>query len=309
MFFFEKKNQKTFACRCTTPRQRTPNEQKFFASFFKKEVLLFLSLCVSPAHATEVCHFSGTTDYAGHVTITTTAARAGGATRVDVALRFEATTAIWLHIRYLVEEISLWRDGVLQRLDTNTRTIMDGRVTRQQWDDFRQGSGGFLAYRVQGKTLAQFRQQFPPFARHWDLASFGTQWLDDYAAAPPQRRPDLDLTGPQATLRSPFAMAFYWVRFLRPGAQRVSVFLPGFKADKLADVALAPALGSGGALWRAVLHHPDLSAAPPSTAAARISPDGHLQILAFELHGAMGSARGVVHEMGCAGTPPPPDGR
>gem|GEM_PF-1479819 len=285
--------------------------KSFLLLFFKKEVLFFFSFCLPPAHATELCRFSGTTDYAGHVTVTTKAATAGGVTRVDVAVAFEATTAIWFHIRYLVEEISQWRDGALQRLDTNTRTIMDGRVTRQQWDDFEPHAGGLQAYRVQGKTLAQFARQFPPFARHWDLASFGTQWLSDYAAAPPQRRPDLDLTAvpPNATVRSPFAMAFYWVRFLPPGARPVSVFLPGFKADKLADVALAPAPGSGGRVWRAVLHHAYLRAAPASTAVARISPDGYLQVLAFEFHSTAGSARGVVHAAGCSGTAQKPDDR
>jgi len=40
MFFFEKKNQKTFdRCRAAFPSAR-PNNQKFFASFFQKRRLL-----------------------------------------------------------------------------------------------------------------------------------------------------------------------------------------------------------------------------------------------------------------------------
>jgi hypothetical protein len=35
--FFEKKNQKTFACLASLcPERPQPNEQKFFASFFQK---------------------------------------------------------------------------------------------------------------------------------------------------------------------------------------------------------------------------------------------------------------------------------
>jgi hypothetical protein len=46
-FFFEKKNQKTFVCcgRHVIGHFELPagrNELKFFASFFKKEVLLFI---------------------------------------------------------------------------------------------------------------------------------------------------------------------------------------------------------------------------------------------------------------------------
>jgi hypothetical protein len=46
MFFFEKKNQKTFALLLTRPAATWAayaKEQKFFASFFQKEVFLPLS--------------------------------------------------------------------------------------------------------------------------------------------------------------------------------------------------------------------------------------------------------------------------
>jgi len=45
MFFFEKRNQKTFAHWHTHPMSQWAayaNEQKFFASFFKKEIFLIL---------------------------------------------------------------------------------------------------------------------------------------------------------------------------------------------------------------------------------------------------------------------------
>jgi hypothetical protein len=44
-FFFEKKNQKTFTHLASIyPERPQPKEQKFFASFFKKEVLSFTGL-------------------------------------------------------------------------------------------------------------------------------------------------------------------------------------------------------------------------------------------------------------------------
>jgi hypothetical protein len=263
--------------------------------------------CAPKSLATETCRFTGTTDYAGHVSVVTRAAAAGDTMRVGVALQFEATTTLWLHLRYLVEEISEWRNGALLRLDANTRYIFAGHVVRQQWDDFKLTQKGLQAYRIEGKRPAQFGLQYPRFAQHWDIAAFGLPWLDDYASAAPVRRPDLDLDRvPQsAAPQSPFALAFYWVRFLHPGAQHAQVFLPGFKADKLADIAISPVAGANGQTWHADLHHSYLSAAPPSTATAQIAADGHLQRFSFELHGSAGSAGGSLRQAGCTGSTAP----
>jgi hypothetical protein len=256
--------------------------------------------------AAETCRYVGTTDYAGHLSVVTTAAADGDTTRLDVTVRFEATTALWLHLSYLIEEITRWRNEALVRMDVNTRYILAGHVVRQQWDEFRPAANGLEAYRIQGKRNAQFLQRYPHFARHWNVAAFGQPWLDDYASAAPDRRPDLDLSAQSGGVQSPFALAFYWVRFLNAGAQPLRVFLPGFKADKLADIAMAPVATGDGRLWRADLHHPYLGATPPSSAAAHISPDRHLLRLSFEAHFLSGwSAGGVLHQAGCAGTAVP----
>ena len=161
---------------------------------------------------------------------------------------------------------------------------------------------GLQAFRIEGKRPAQFRRQFPDFAEHWELTAFGQPWLDDYASAAPVRRPDLDLKGVRSGgTHSPFALAFYWVRFLYTGNQSALVFLPGFKADKIAKLTMTPSPTSRGLTWRATLQHPYLSASPPPTAVAMISADGHLQLLSFELHGSAGSAGGIVHQDGCTG--------
>jgi hypothetical protein len=87
------------------------------------------------------------------------------------------------------------------------------------------------AERVQAKTLSDFQRQHPGFVQHWDPATFGQPWLHDYPSAPPERRIDLDLhdTPSLSALRSPLALAFYWVRWLPQTRQDVPVFLPGFK--------------------------------------------------------------------------------
>jgi hypothetical protein len=264
-------------------------------------------LAASEALAAETCRFAGTTDYDGRVSVITKAAMAGNTTRIDVVLQFDAVSRLWLHLRYLVEELSEWRNGTLLRVDANTRYVFAGHVVRQQWDDFQRTSDGLQAYRIEGKRPAQFRGQYPRFQQHWDLADFGLPWLDDYAGAAPVRRPDLDLKHPQQTaeLQSPFALAFYWVRFLPPHEQPAQVFLPGFKADKTAGVAMTPLAAANGRTWIAHLHHSYLYASPPSTATAEISPDGHLQRLAFALHGAAGSAGGSLQQAGCTGSPSP----
>jgi hypothetical protein len=158
------------------------------------------------------------------------------------------------------------------------------------------------ANRVQAKTLADFRLKHPGFVRHWDPATFGQPWLNDYPAASPERRADLDLKGVSPKLRSPLALAFYWIRWLPPGGQDVPVFLPGFKADKLVDLPITAAPWAGGTLWRTPLRYPALSETPTSTATAWTSPDGHLLQLAFDLHEPRGSARGLIRQTGCEGS-------
>ena len=239
------------------------------------------------------------------------ATAADGRTVVDVALSLRASVWWIFNVQYLAEEISTWRGGELLGVAVNNRTLADGRAVRQQWDVFTQGVAGLEGWRVQAKTLAEFRRKYPGFVRHWDPASFGAAWLQDYAAARPERRPDLDL--PRASmplelwprLRTPLAMAFYWARWVPPGGQAVPVFLPGFKRDARVDLAMTPAGPPTGAwqLWRVPLRHPALSAGGPSEADAWVSPDRHVLQLAFDLHARQGAARGVVRLTGCQGAP------
>jgi hypothetical protein len=266
---------------------------------------LLLAARLSPvdASAAEVCRFAGDTDFAGHVAVTADASAREDVTTVDVAMTFESTTMFWFHIHYLVEEISTWRAGELQRVAVNTRYLVGDHIVRQQWDDFQRQTDGLTAYRVQAKGLEDFRRRHPGFVQHWDPATFGQPWLQDFHAASPERRADLDLKGSplSAGLRSPLAMAFYWVRWLPQGGQDVPVFLPGFKADRLVDLPITAAVSPRGMLWRASLHHPALSRTPASTATAWTSADGHLLQLAFELHDGRGSAHGLISQEGCEG--------
>ena len=104
----------------------------------------------------------------------------------------------------------------------NSRYLIGNHIVRQQWDYFQRGADGLQAYRVQAKTLADFRRRHPGFIQHWDPATFGQPWLDDYPAVSPERRIDLDLKGAPlpSALRPPLAMAFYWVRCQNSEADR-----------------------------------------------------------------------------------------
>ena len=269
---------------------------QLFAFFFFLTAPLSLS-------AAELCRYEGTTNYAGHVDVTTRAESAGAQKTVDVVLRFEGRTMPFVHIHYLVEEITVWRDRQLQRLAQNYRYLVGSHIVRQQWDVFDREGDALRARRVEGKHREQFGKQRPGFARHWDPESFGAAWLDDFAGAPAERRPDLDLAPVAAGVRTPFALAFYWIRFLPPGPQRVPVFLPGFKTDKTMTVAIAQDASAQGVLAHTELHYVALSEAPPSMAAAQISADQHLEALRFSLHGSAGSGHGELHASGCGVTP------
>jgi hypothetical protein len=279
------------------------------ASAFFTAAILAAAQCYPASASAEVCRFAGTTSHDGKVAVTATVEATGGVTKVDVDLAFEATWMFWFRFRYLVEEISTWRNDQMQSLAVNTRTLVNDRIIRQQWDAFRRSRDGLLAQRVQAKTLADFRRRHPGFVQHWDPATFGSPWLQDYPAASPERRADLDLKGAPLPdgLSSPLAMAFYWIRWLPRGGDEVPVFLPGFKADKLVNVPVGPA-SSGGAQRQAVLRYPVLSKAPASTATAVTSPDGRLLQLAFDVHEPGETARGVVENTGCQGPPVKPAG-
>jgi hypothetical protein len=176
-------------------------------------------------------------------------------TKVDVAATF-STTMFWLHMEYLVEELSIWRAGELESVAVNSRYLVGERVIRQQWDEFQRGTDGLQAYRVQAKTLADFRREHPGFVQQWDPATFGQPWLRDYKAASPKRRPDLDLSPFPSGLRSPLAMAFYWVRWLLHRSLDVPVFLPGLKHDRLVNLSITATTSLGGTVWRAPLQYP-----------------------------------------------------
>ncbi len=251
--------------------------------------------------AAELCRFAGNTDYDGKVDVTTKVSVSGDVTRVDVAVTFEATTMFWLRMHYLVEEISVWRSGVVQDVALNTREFVNSHIVRQQWDQFRRVGDTLKARRVQGKRPAEFAARYPDFARHWDPTDFTRPWLRDYDAAKPEQRPDLDMAAAGPTMQTPLALAFYWVRFLPRGGATLPVFLLGFKADKRADLPIAGTPRQGDMLWRTPLRHPDLSASPVSSATALTSPDHHLLDLSFDLFGPRGSAHGDISQLGCTG--------
>ncbi len=252
--------------------------------------------------AAEICRFSGPTNHDGHIAVTTEVTQSDDIVTVNAMLTLTASAWIY-NVEYLVQEISTWRGTQLQSLAVNGRTVIDGTIKRQQWDVWVRGPGGLAARRVQAKTLADFQQRHPGFVRHWAVAAFGQPWLQDYAAAVPERRPDLDV--PVAALApglsSPLALAFYWSRFLPPGGGAAPVFLPGFKHDATADLAYGPAtLGEGWRRWVAPLHHPGLSGSD-SYVAAWVSPNRYLLQLAVEARAPLGSGRALIRTEGCQG--------
>ena len=119
---------------------------------------VLLQLGSSNASAEEVCRFVGTTDPAGRLVVTTDVAATDGVTKVDVAASFESTTMFWLHIEYLIEELSVWRAGELDSVAVNSRYLLGKHVVRQQWDEFQRDRDGLQAFRVQAKTLTDFRR-------------------------------------------------------------------------------------------------------------------------------------------------------
>lgn len=259
--------------------------------------------------AAEVCRFEGTASHSGRVAVRTEVSVRAGVLTVDVTLAAHAVA--WAaDVQYLTQEISTWRGGEMQSVAVNARTVVDGRITRQQWDVFVRGPGGLEARRVQARTLAEFQRRHPRFVEHWTMARFGEGWLQDYAAAASERRPDLDLPAQAMVpgLRSPLALAFYWSRWLPGGGGEVPVFLPGFKHNAQARVAIGPGMpGDGWRRWQAPLRYPGLDGAA-SSMVAWASPDGYLLQLGFEVHAPQGAARGLVGAQGCQGVQVAPAG-
>ena len=262
------------------------------------------------ASAAEVCRFTGNTDYAGHVAVTTAVTTSPDRTVVDVVTMFSSSSMFLFGVHYLLQEVSTWRGDQLENVAVNSRYLLGRRIVRQQWDEFRRVADSMEAERVQAKTLSDFQRRHPGFAQHWDPTNFGQPWLHDYPSAAPERRIDLDLHGTPlpSALRSPLAMAFYWVRWLPHSGQDVPVFLPGFKANRLVKVPIAPAPSTEGTMWQTVLRYPSLSERDPSTAAALVSPDHRLLRISFELHTTYGSGRGEIVQQGCDGLPLKPAG-
>jgi hypothetical protein len=260
--------------------------------------------------ADETCRYSGTTSYDGQVSVQSTAAAANGGITVDVAARVKARAFGLIDWQYLYQEIGSWRDGELQTIGVNHRYSVIGSIRRQQWDLFNRTSGGMQAWRVQAKTLADFQTKHPGFVRHWSPASFGENWLPDYATAPPERRADLDLPGASMSpgLGTPLLLAFWSVRWAGNQERAVPVFLPGFKHNSRTDIRVdSRGIEAGGLLHlHTSVHHPQLSEARASTGDAWISADHHLVRETFEARTDNASAHGEFHLDGCQGAPPAP---
>src|SRR5271170_2879359 len=73
------------------------------------------------ARADELCHFAGTTDYAGQLDVTTDVSTRAvdGTMTVDVIVRFAGTPMPFVHINYLMQEISTWKSDQLQSVAVN----------------------------------------------------------------------------------------------------------------------------------------------------------------------------------------------
>jgi hypothetical protein len=279
-------------------------------AFMKTVIISRLRLCLAvtlmfacDAHGAEICRFAGHTDYSGQLEVTTIDQRAAdGMVTVDVLGAFQGTPWPFVHIRYLMEELSRWRSGQLQDVAVNTRYLVDGHIVRQLWDDYTADSHGMTAYRLEGSP-AQIQQKHPNFIRYWDPATFGEPWLQDFRSAHPDRRRDLDLplSSMRPDLRVPLALAFYWSRSPPPVAKTVDVFLPGFKKDKTADLTVQPDRppGEGWHQWRITVRYPGLSIIQPSTATAQVSTDGHLLQLAGTVITRNLVGHGQIGQQGC----------
>ena len=79
-----------------------------------------------------------------------------GTTTVDVIVQFMATPWPLVHIRYLMQEVSVWKSDQLQSVATNSRYLVGGHIVRQISDLFDRGPAGLEAYRLQGKTSTTF---------------------------------------------------------------------------------------------------------------------------------------------------------
>ncbi len=240
----------------------------------------------------------------------TTATAIGKELTVDVTARVNARSFGIVDWEYLYEETGTFRGGELQSVGVNHRYSVAGSIRRQQWDLFQRQPEGMIAWRVQAKTLDDFRIRHPGFVRHWDPVTFGEPWLRDYAAAPPARRPDLDLPASSMPpgLGTPLLLGFWQVRWAGQQQRSVPVFLPGFKRNSREDVNVtAVATEADGLLHlRSAVRHPQLSETEVSTADAWISPDHHLVRADFDARGDHASAQGALHLESCRGETPVP---
>ena len=261
-------------------------------------------LALPRAAAADTCRFDGTTSYDGKLAVTVTTTSAADGVTVDAALSLAAHPIPLMNTLYETEEISGTGPNGIETVAVNNRYRVDGHIVRQSWDVFRRTASGLEAYRIEGKRAAEFRRQFPTFARHWEFGHFGDDWLGDFARAGATRRPDLDLRPVSAAMRPPLALAFHLLERLGPAPVTVPVFLPGFKDQKLVALAIGGAAARADGVTRtAPLIYPALSRDQPSSATAWLSEAGRVRRLGFDVHGTSYSARATIRGLGCSDGP------
>ena len=237
-----------------------------------------------PAWAEETCRYAGTTSYSGQVTVETKA--------VDRERRDHGRCRR-LGQRPVVRDhrlaISYTKKSAPGGTASSVRsrsiivTASLGSIRRQQWDLFNRTPEGMTAYRVQAKTLADFQTKHPGFVSHWDPATFGRPWLPDYAAAPPERRADLDLPRAAMPARPWDAVGAGVLLGAMGGSGQRGPFRYSCQGSRKTPGSTSRSSRSAWrptdlrACSRSTVRHPQLSETEVSTGDAWISPDHRLR--------------------------------
>jgi len=154
-------------------------------------------------------------------------------------------------------------------------------------------------YRVQAKTLDDFKVRHPGFVRHWDPASFwaamvaGLRGRATRTARRPRSTPDRDA---RPTSGTPLPLAFFWSAGRGACANHPGVSA-GFKQDERADIRVVSRGRDANGLLHlhSAVRSPQLSETEASTGDAWISADHHLVRVTFDARGERGNAQGEVH--------------
>lgn len=272
-----------------------------------------------PTQSHEICDYTGTSNLNGKATVQTEFTRNDDTMTVKAIVQFSGNLGP-LKKAIMIDETLVFdaRTGETIKAERNQRDIgcipPNGQeCIRSTWDELKYSWGATEAqnqlstWRIVGKDGKSFASAYPKFAKYWPLNTFAQPWFQDFYAAEPKERRDLDVNGFDHTLITPIVSSFFLSRYLDPNKDKdMSVLVHVWEGDKeVAEVTPAKfdydTSRAGSTVVRTGVTFGEFKSPKNKPSILELDSVAHqIKLVTFFLaHPMVGEIKGTIKPVGC----------